>query len=172
MSPKAYFGLGSNLGDRWLHLQAGIDRLMSIGTDVAISRVYETSPIGGPEGQGPYLNCVLGVDTDLEPVELLGLANRLEDSQGRVRVERFGPRTLDVDVLYIEGYSSSDPRLTVPHPRMWERAFVLAPLAELDLALAGEEWEERFGGPEAVAELVRPVGSMFRSLGPVGEDSQ
>lgn len=167
MSPRAYFGLGSNLGERWVHLQSGIDGLMAIGTEVAISRVYETSPVGGPAGQGPYLNCVVALETDLEPIELLAVANRLEDGEGRVRAERFGPRTLDVDVLLIDGFSSDDPSLTVPHPRMSERPFVLAPLAELDPALAGERWEERFGGPDAVAQLVRPVGMIFRKADPV-----
>jgi 2-amino-4-hydroxy-6-hydroxymethyldihydropteridine diphosphokinase len=163
---RAYFGLGSNLGDRWGHLQAGIDGLKVLGGDVgdvAVSPIYETSPVGGPVGQGPYLNCVVSVDTDLEPFELLAVANQLEDEQGRVRAERFGPRTLDVDILYIVGFTSGDPLLTIPHPRMWERAFVLAPLADLDESIAGPGWEERLGGRSAVTSQVRVVGAMFRS---------
>ena len=97
-----------------------------------VSPVYETAPVGGPDGQGAYLNCVVALESDREPLDLLAVANRLEDAAGRVRLERFGPRTLDVDILMIEGVSSEDPNLTIPHPRMFERAFVLAPLEELD----------------------------------------
>jgi 2-amino-4-hydroxy-6-hydroxymethyldihydropteridine diphosphokinase len=158
---QAYLGLGSNLGDRWAHLHAGVDKLGAAGSELVVSQIYETEPVGGPGGQGQYLNCVVGVRTALAPFDLLALANRIEDEEGRVRAERFGPRTLDVDVLLIEGVTSTDPRLLIPHPRMGERSFVLAPLAELAPDLAGPDWVERLGGPVAVAAQIRPVGAML-----------
>ena len=125
---RAYLGLGSNLGDRRAHLRQAVDALPDV---VAVSPVYETEPVGGPAGQGPYLNLVVALETDLSPRDLLDLAHRLEDAAGRVRTERHGPRTLDVDVLLVGGLCVDEPDLVVPHPRMWERRFVLAPLADL-----------------------------------------
>lgn len=135
----ADLGLGSNLGARFELLQAAVDGLVAGGCRVVgVSRVYETAPVGGPE-QGPYLNAVVRVETDLDPWELLALAHTLEDGAGRVREERWGPRTLDIDLLRYEGFESADPALTVPHSRMHERAFVLVPLADVDphVSLAG-----------------------------------
>lgn len=126
-------GLGSNLGDRLGHLQFAVDGLAAAGCAViAVSGVYETAPVGGPGGQGLYLNAVVRVGTDLDPWSLLEVAHELEAGAGRVRQERWGPRTLDVDVLRWEGFTSDDPALTVPHPRMLERAFVLVPLTDVD----------------------------------------
>ena len=93
--------------------------------------MYETAPVGGPSGQGPFLNAVVQLDTDLGPRQLLDLCRRLEDAAGRARGERFGPRTLDVDVLLVGDLLGNDPDLVVPHPRMWDRPFVLVPLAQL-----------------------------------------
>jgi 2-amino-4-hydroxy-6-hydroxymethyldihydropteridine diphosphokinase len=117
----------------------------------AVSRVYETEPMGGPEDQGPYLNVVveLAVAPGADPYRLLEECRRLEAAAGRVRTVRWGPRTLDADVLWIDGVDLRDADLTVPHPRWRERRFVLAPLAELapdlvdedDLATAGGEVE-------------------------------
>lgn len=135
----ADLGLGSNLGDRHGFLQTALDALVASGCGVVgVSRVYETAPVGGPE-QGPYLNAVVRVETDLGPWEVLALAHAIEDAAGRVREERWGPRTLDVDVLRYEGFESADAALTLPHPRMHERAFVLVPLADVDpsVSLAG-----------------------------------
>jgi 2-amino-4-hydroxy-6-hydroxymethyldihydropteridine diphosphokinase len=161
MTRAAYFGLGSNLGDRWWYLQEGVAALVHHGSDPALSRVYETAPVGGPAGQGRYLNCVLRISTDSEPLALLALANRIEADAGRVRAERFGPRTLDVDVLTIEGFTSADPRLTIPHPRMSVRSFVLAPLEELDPGLVPDGWRAQLGGDDVVNGEVRPVGVML-----------
>jgi 2-amino-4-hydroxy-6-hydroxymethyldihydropteridine diphosphokinase len=113
---------------------------------VAVSPVYETSPVAGPEGQGPYLNLVVELDTNLGPQELLEVAQRLEAAAGRERVERWGPRTLDVDVLVVDDLAVDEPDLVVPHPRMWERRFVLAPLADLAPELLPEGWEARVAG--------------------------
>ena len=98
---------------------------------VAVSPVYETDPVGGPAGQPPYLNVVVALSTDLGPRELLEVARRLETEAGRVRAERFGPRSLDVDVLLVGDTEVAEPDLVVPHPRMWERRFVLVPLRDL-----------------------------------------
>lgn len=133
----ADLGLGSNLGDRLGHLQFAVDELAAAGCVVlAVSRVYETAPVGGPDGQGPYLNAVVRIGTDLDPWSLLALAHELEAGAGRVRDERWGPRTLDVDLLRCEGFVCADPALTVPHPRMHQRAFVLVPLADVDQSVS------------------------------------
>ena len=97
---------------------------------VAVSPVYETDPVGGPE-QGAFLNCVVELDTERTPHELLALCQQLEQEAERVRIERWGPRTLDVDVLLVGDLTVDDPDLEVPHPRMFQRRFVLAPLADL-----------------------------------------
>lgn len=115
---------------------------------VGISPVYETDPVGGPD-QGAYMNLVVELDTLLTPHELLDHCHLCEHSAGRVRLERWGPRTLDVDVLLVGDISVDEPDLQVPHPRMWQRRFVLAPLRDLapDLvsaeALASAEGEVR-----------------------------
>jgi 2-amino-4-hydroxy-6-hydroxymethyldihydropteridine diphosphokinase len=125
---RAFLGLGSNLGDRVGHLRSAVASLPDL---VATSPVYETAPVGGPDDQGPYLNMVVELDTALTPHELLEVCRAREEAAGRVREVRWGPRTLDVDVLLVEGRSVDAPDLQVPHPRMWERRFVLAPLSDL-----------------------------------------
>lgn len=124
---RAFLGLGSNLGARVEHLRAAVAAIDDV---IAVSPVYETAPVGGPE-QGPYLNLVVEVDTQVGARGLLELCRRLEAAVGRERAERWGPRTLDVDVLWVDGEIVDDDDLQVPHPRMWERRFVLAPLADL-----------------------------------------
>jgi 2-amino-4-hydroxy-6-hydroxymethyldihydropteridine diphosphokinase len=126
---RAFLGLGSNVGDRAAFLRGAVESLGS--SVVRVSPVYETDPVGGPVDQGPYLNLVVELRTDLAPRELLAVAQRLESGAGRVRDVRWGPRTLDVDVLLMDGVVLDTEELTVPHPRMWERRFVLAPLADL-----------------------------------------
>jgi 2-amino-4-hydroxy-6-hydroxymethyldihydropteridine diphosphokinase len=103
----------------------------SIPDVVKVSPIYETDPVGGPPGQDPYLNVVVELATSLSPRELLDLAGRLEVLAGRVRTVKDGPRTLDVDVLLVGDRHVDEPDLVVPHPRIWERRFVLAPLADL-----------------------------------------
>lgn len=129
----AYLGLGANLGDRLATLQQAVDLLNaqpSLGVE-ASSRVWETDPVGGPE-QPDYLNVVVRVETELDPAELLAACQRVEEALGRVREVRWGPRTIDVDVLLFDDVAIDEPALSVPHPRMLERAFVLLPLLELD----------------------------------------
>lgn len=128
----AFLGLGSNLGERLDHLQRAVDLLDADGrtTVQAVSSVYETDPVGGPE-QGPYLNIAVRVSTGRSPRGLLALCNRVEAELGRVREVRWGPRTVDVDVLLYGDRVVATRRLQVPHPRMTERAFVLVPLMEV-----------------------------------------
>ena len=133
---RAFLGLGSNLGDRWKYLRDAVESLTDV---VAVSEVYETDPVGGPGGQGPYLNLVVELDTTLTARQLLGVAQRLQAAAERVQAERWGPRTLDVDVLWIDGVTIDDHDLQVPHPRMFERRFVLAPLADLAPELVSAE---------------------------------
>lgn len=129
---RAYLGIGSNLGDRLAYLQLAVDRLATAEgiTVVAVSPVYETDPVGGPV-QDDFLNAVVAVETTLAPHALLAVAQGAEAAARRVRTERWGPRTLDVDVLLVDDLVSDDPVLTIPHPRMGERAFVLAPLHDV-----------------------------------------
>lgn len=156
---KAYLGLGSNLGDRWGYLRQAVTALADVDPSVSVSPVYETAPVGGPP-QGAFLNCVVRIETDLDPEALLGLAHRLEAGAGRVRSLKDGPRTLDVDVLLIEGVRLEEPELTVPHPRMTERGFVLAPLEDLDPGLVPEGWRSRLPGAATLASDVRRVGTL------------
>lgn len=126
----AVLSLGSNLGDRLAHLAAGLEVLRSTIVVRAVSPVYETAPVGGPE-QGPYLNIAVLAGVP-DGRSALAAAHAAERAQGRERGIRFGPRTLDVDVIAVEGEISDEPALTLPHPRAHERAFVLAPWHDLD----------------------------------------
>jgi 2-amino-4-hydroxy-6-hydroxymethyldihydropteridine diphosphokinase len=148
---RAYLGIGSNLGDRMEHLQQAVDDLaVADGVDVAaVSPVYETAPVGGP-AQPDYLNAVVAVDTDRTPRALLELARAIEAHGERIRTVRWGPRTIDVDVLLVGDERVDEPDLVVPHPRMTERAFVVVPLADLDPG-----WRTRI---PADAASVRPTG--------------
>ena len=129
---RVWFGLGSNLGDRHSHLQQAVDQIARSGDfeDIAVSRVWSTTPVGGPV-QPDYLNAVVQARTALPAQDLLHFAQRCEARSGRVRAERWGPRTLDVDIIAIEGEAHDSPSLTVPHPRAHERGFVLLPLSDL-----------------------------------------
>jgi len=127
----AFLALGSNVGDRLANLQEAVDLLGGVG-DIEVvrsSRVYETEPVG--PAQPEYLNAALEVRTSLAPGELLAACLNVEDAIGRVRLERWGPRNIDVDVLTYGDQDVDEPDLTIPHPRMHERAFVLVPLLEL-----------------------------------------
>ena len=132
---RAVLSVGSNLGDRLGTLQGCVQAIGGLaGTDVlAISPVYETAPVGGP-AQPDYLNAVLAVGTVLRPRALLAATQGIEADFGRVRAERFGPRTLDIDIISYDEEISDDPVLTLPHPRAHQRAFVLAPWHDIDPA--------------------------------------
>lgn len=156
---RVHLGLGSNLGDRSAYLQRAVEQLRAIDPALVVSPVYETEPVGGPDRQGSYLNCVVAMTTGLEPREVLELAHRLESDAGRVRNERWGPRTLDVDVLLVDDVRLDEADLVIPHPRMAERAFVLAPLEDLDPGLVPRGWRDALGGARAVANSVRRLGA-------------
>jgi 2-amino-4-hydroxy-6-hydroxymethyldihydropteridine diphosphokinase len=129
---RAFLGLGANLGDRLANLQRAVELLDTIdGVDViASSRVYETTPVGPP--QPYYLNAVIEASTLLSARGLLGAGRSVEEALGRIRGERWGPRVIDVDLLTFGHETIAEPDLTVPHPRMHERGFVLVPLLELE----------------------------------------
>lgn len=150
MTVRAFLGLGSNLGDRWQYLRNAVSKLPDV---IRISPVYETDPIG-PPGQGPYLNCVVELSTDRSPRQLLATAQAAEEAAGRVRTTRWGPRTLDVDVLIVGDELVHDTDLTVPHPRLWDRPFVLVPLADLAPDLVGDR------RPDPEASGVRWAGTL------------
>jgi 2-amino-4-hydroxy-6-hydroxymethyldihydropteridine diphosphokinase len=156
----AYLSLGSNVGDSRGHLRAAVAKLRLIDPDLRVSQVYETAPVGGPP-QADFLNCVVAVESALTPLQLLDVARRLEAEAERVRTVKDGPRTLDVDVLLVGSLESTSPELTLPHPRMYERAFVLAPLEELDPSLVPTDWRSTVPGAAALQTDVRPVGSLF-----------
>ena len=140
--------LGSNLGDRRANLRAAVAGLPDV---VAVSGVYETDPVGGPPDQGPYLNAVVELDTELGPRSLLEVARALESAAGRRRTERHGPRTLDVDLLLVGDAVVAEDDLIVPHPRMRERAFVLIPLRDVAPDLVPEPPDD---------PGVRPAGTL------------
>jgi 2-amino-4-hydroxy-6-hydroxymethyldihydropteridine diphosphokinase len=150
---RAFIGLGSNLGDRLAHLERAVGLLAARGDVVAVSSVYETEPVGGPE-QGPYLNAVVELSTADSARALLERCRQLEEDAARVRTVRFGPRTLDADVLVVGDERVDEPDLQVPHPRMFERRFVLAPLQQLAPGLVSPEALERAVG------AVRVVGTL------------
>jgi 2-amino-4-hydroxy-6-hydroxymethyldihydropteridine diphosphokinase len=132
----AFVGIGSNLGDREGYLRRAIDLISAEdGIEVvAVSTLRETEPVG-PVPQGPFLNGAMRIATTLSPRDLLGRLLAIEQELGRVRLERFGPRTIDLDLLLYGGETVDEPGLTVPHPRLHERRFALEPLAELDPTL-------------------------------------
>ena len=128
---RAVLSVGSNLGDRMGHLQGALDALAERVDVIAISGIYETSPVGGPE-QDDFLNAVIIVETTLAPHELLALCQQVEADRNRVREVRWGPRTLDVDIIAMDDTVLGDPSLTLPHPRAHERAFVCVPWLDVD----------------------------------------
>ena len=150
--PSASSASAPTWATRWAILREAVGSLTGV---VAVSPVYQTDPVGGPAGQGPFLNLVVELDTDLSARELLGVCHRLESAADRVRTERWGPRTLDVDIVWIDGVTVDEPDLQVPHPRMRERRFVLAP-ARRPRPRRGRP---RLGatGPRAAVEPRRPA---------------
>ena len=147
--PKAYLGLGGNIGDRKENIKEALHLLEGRGTVKVLrcSSYYETAPVGY-EKQEWFLNAVAEVETELVPAELLLLCNEVEQLLKRVRLIRWGPRTIDIDILLYEDFESQEEKLTVPHPRMHERAFVMVPLAELapDLRIQGRSVREILQG--------------------------
>ncbi|MDL2343350.1 2-amino-4-hydroxy-6-hydroxymethyldihydropteridine diphosphokinase [Deinococcus sp. MIMF12] len=132
----AYVALGANLGDPRATLRWAREALARLGAVTGASALYRTAPVGGPAGQPSYLNGVLRLETGLPPPDLLAALHRLEAQAGRERRERWEARTLDLDLLLYGEEVRDTPDLTLPHPRAWDRAFVLVPLADLAPGLA------------------------------------
>lgn len=139
---RAYIGIGSNLGDPIYQVRQAFDRLSTMLSSCCVARsaLYQSVPIGGPPDQPDYINAVAGLDTSLTPGQLLAVLQAFELAQGRCRTVRWGPRTLDLDLLLYDQLVTNEPRLTLPHPRLHERAFVLYPLYEIapDLIIPGQ----------------------------------
>lgn len=148
----AIVALGSNLGDRVGFLRFGIEQLGSV---VRQSRVYETEPVGGPDQQGAYFNMVAVVETPLDPFAFIRRCQRIEAMAGRQRVIHWGPRTLDIDLLFYDDASISTEELLVPHPRIAQRRFVLHPLSDVAPERCPEAWDDLLpkGGVWSIGEL-------------------
>jgi len=136
--PTAFLALGSNLGDRMSHLEIAVRSLDVLGVVAAGSPVYETAPVGGPE-QASYLNAIVSLETEMSPIGLLNGLLEIEKVAGRVRNQRWGPRTLDLDILTYGDETSDEPGLTIPHPEIRHRRFVLAPLADVAVGLSDDD---------------------------------
>lgn len=130
---KVYLSLGSNIGDRLAYLKRAICLLMQNSdlSNVILSSFYETAPQGYTD-QDYFVNCVVGFETDLEPMKLLRVCQKIEKDLKRVWLFRWGPRTIDLDILTYGNIEMDDKELEIPHPRMLERAFVMVPLSELE----------------------------------------
>ena len=133
---RAAIGIGSNAGDSVTAVKRAFERLGELGAVVGRSALYRTAP-RGVVNQAPFVNAAVLVETELEPRALLAALKRIEVEEGRVETFRWGPRVLDLDILAYDGVRLDDPELTVPHPRLHERAFALVPLAEIDPRYAG-----------------------------------
>lgn len=132
---KVYLALGSNLGDRMSYLRQAERQLPYPNR---FSRIYETEPVDAPDESSSFLNAIAEFEFEPDVVKLLSFVNQLETAAQRVRGVRNGPRTLDADVIYVEGLNSDDPIMTLPHPRAMQRGFVVAPLMDLNERLAFE----------------------------------
>lgn len=169
---RAVLALGSNLGESKSTIERAVVDLREAGMRILrVSPLYRTAPVGGPAGQPDYVNAVIEVSTSLRPYELLKLCNAVEAAHHRERLVRWGPRTLDIDVIDYEGVVSDDPVLTLPHPRAHERSFVLTPWARMDpeAHLLVARSDEGSGAvnyvPVSVAELSRDLNLTHEDAG-------
>ena len=131
MKKLVYLSLGSNLGDREKYLREAISRLGELGLIRQVSAFYETQPVEVKGEQPWFLNCALAMETELMPLEFLSRMLAVEKSMGRIRTEPKGPRTIDIDIVFFGNDVLDTPELTIPHPAMHQRRFVLEPLAEI-----------------------------------------
>jgi dihydroneopterin aldolase/2-amino-4-hydroxy-6-hydroxymethyldihydropteridine diphosphokinase len=146
---EAIVALGSNLGDRIGYLRQAVQ---SLGAVMRLSQIYETAPVGGPGDQGAYLNMVAAVATDLDPFAMLRRLQRIEAEANRQRIVHWGPRTLDLDLLFYDDFVIASPDLTIPHPRYAQRRFVLAPLSDVSPERCPTGWNETLP-PDAVTVI-------------------
>jgi 2-amino-4-hydroxy-6-hydroxymethyldihydropteridine diphosphokinase len=130
MPQLVYLSLGSNVGDREAHLREALTRLGAAGRVVAVSSFYETEPVEFTR-QPWFLNCAVALETSKTPRELIAAILRIEEDMGRRRLQKKGPRSIDIDILLVGSLVVEEPELTIPHPAMHQRRFVLEPLAEI-----------------------------------------
>ncbi len=154
MTELYYLSLGSNLGDRAANLRAAIDRLSVSGILKAVSSFYETEPVDFCD-QPWFLNCVIALETDKPPRELLATALAVEQAMGRERTQEKGPRIVDIDILLRRQQLTSEPGLKIPHPAMHERRFVLEPLTEI--------------APDAVHPILKKTARELLAALPAGQ---
>lgn len=153
---RYYIGLGANLGNQVETLRQAVTELSKLGTITAVAGLYRSAPVGYTD-QPWFYNSVVELDSDLEPLELLHECQRIETELGRVRTIRFGPRTLDIDLLLTGEQVLDTPELQIPHPRMHQRRFVLVPLSEI--------------APELVHPIAhRTMSELRRDLDPVAQE--
>ena len=172
--PRALVALGSNLDDPYGRMRSALAELASLGRVEAKSSLYRTAPVGGPAGQAPYLNAVVALTPHPHlnhPRDLMAALLTVESRMGRTRTVRWGPRTIDLDLLDVGGVVVREPGLTLPHPRMYERWFVLAPLCELDPSyrhpLDGRNACDALARLERAIAARRPVGAEVVAAGVV-----
>jgi 2-amino-4-hydroxy-6-hydroxymethyldihydropteridine diphosphokinase len=164
---RYFIGLGANLGDRLATLRQAVCALEELGPVVARSRVYASTAVGGPP-QPSYLNAAIVLECELEPMALLGRTQQIEESLGRNRDDevRWGPRCVDIDLLLAGAYGElrvEEPGLTLPHPRMHERGFALAPLLDLDAALIHPQLDR------PLKALIAPAHAAGQQWAPTGD---
>lgn len=162
---RVFLGLGSNLGDRRKNLDAAIEKIRRLGTVTKISSYHETTPVGFID-QPDFLNAVLELQTELTPRALLTELLKIEADLGRIRDQRWGPRTIDLDILLYDNLQINEPDLIIPHPRMKEREFVMKPLQEI-LTHAINNQEEMAEFAARIAKIV-PLGSVIALSGDLG----
>lgn len=165
---RYFIGLGANVGDRLKNLREALQRLEALGKVVARSRVFAAAAVGGPP-QAPYLNAAVLLDCDLQPVALLARTQQIEDALGRDRASevRWGPRTIDIDLLMGGPRGElivDEPMLRLPHPRMKERGFALAPLIEIDATLIHPELSRPL---KALLSAAHSAGQVWAPTGDV-----
>jgi 2-amino-4-hydroxy-6-hydroxymethyldihydropteridine diphosphokinase len=157
----AYVALGSNLGLPEVQLHEAVLALksMALSKNASLSKWYKSKAIGGPADQPDYINAVCRLETNLSPIQLLKALQNIERQAGRTRDVRWGPRTLDLDIIWYENFTSDTPTLTIPHPRAHQRAFVLRPLADLEAHFTLQKKPISFWLEQTADQIIQPYQS-------------